>query len=164
MQAALAPMMAALAPTLAAAGGAAPLAFGAQALTGVASGIAAYSGAKAEQENAKINAFIGRTRATQTNVSAREGLESELGTLRATLAANGQRQTVGTGEVFNELRRVRGRDRRIEFGNRMQEASQYSAQAKAAGGAATQGLLGGFLKAAPSVFDLYDWKQKNKAP
>jgi hypothetical protein len=155
-------MQAALAPLMAAAGGAAPVAFGLQAATGVASGLAAYSGAKAQQNEAKINSFIGRTRAIQTDVTAREGMESELGTLRSTFSANNQRPTVGTAEVFNELRRVRGRDRRVDFGNRMQEASAYDRQASGAGGAATQGLLGGMLKAAPSIFDLYDWKQKNK--
>lgn len=155
-------MQAALAPILAAAGGAAPLAYIAQAGTAIAGGLSAYSESKAEQEQAKINSFIGQTRAMQTDVSAREGLESELGTMRATMAANGQRPTVGSDAVFQELRRVRGRDRRVEFGNRMQEASAYKMQAQAAGGAAKMGLAGGFLKAAPSLFDLADWRSKNR--
>lgn len=154
-------MQAALAPIMAAAGGAAPLAYMAQAGAGIASGLGAYSAGKAEQQQAKINAFIGRTRAIQTDVNAREGMESELGTMRATLAANGQRPTVGTDAVFQELRSVRSRDRRIEFGNRMQEASAYRMQAQAAGSGAKLGLLGGFLKAAPSVFDLMEWRKKN---
>lgn len=155
-------MQALIAPALAAAGGAAPLALAAQAGTAIFGGLAANAAAKTEEENAKVNAFIGRTRAIQTDVQAREGLESELGSLRAVLASNQQRPTVGTAEIFNELRRVRSRDRRIEFGNRMQEASAYQRQAAAAGQAGRQGLMAGFIKAAPSVFDLYDWKQKNK--
>jgi hypothetical protein len=155
-------MQAALAPLLAAAGGAAPLAYGLQAASAVAGGLSTFAGAKAAQNEAKINSFIGRTRAIQTDVTAREGLESELGTLRASFAANDQRPTVGTAEVFNELRRVRGRDRRVEFGNRMQEANAYARQAKGYGGQAMQGLAGGFLNAAPSIFNMAEWKQKNK--
>jgi hypothetical protein len=154
-------MQAALAPIFAAAGGAAPLAYAATAASGVASGLAAYSSGKAQQEQAKINSFIGRTRAIQTDTNAREGLNSELGTLRAAFAAGGQRPTVGTDAIFRELRTTRERDRRVEFGNRMQEANAYKAQARAAGQGANFGLLGGFLKAAPSVFDLYDWRKKN---
>lgn len=138
------------------------LAYGAQALGGLASGLSAYSSGKAAEEQAKINSFIGRTRAMQTDVAAREGLESELGTLRATLAANGQRANVGTMEILSELRRVRSRDRRIEFNNRMQEASAYRMAAKNAGSEARMGLWGGMLKAAPSVFDIYDLKQKQQ--
>lgn len=155
-------MQAALAPLMLAAGGTAPLAMGAQIAGSLAGGLASYSQGQAQKEQAKVNQFIGRTRAIQTSTNAAEGLSSELGTLRATLAANGQRPTVGTAEIFNELRRVRSRDRRIEFGNRMQEASSYGMQAKAAGQAGTFGLLGGMINAAPSVFDLYNWKSKNK--
>jgi hypothetical protein len=154
-------MQALIAPLAAAAGGAAPIAYGLQAASGIASGLSAYAGAKSQAEQAKVNAFIGRTRAIQTDVSAREGLESELGAMRAAFAANNQRQTVGTSEVFSELRRVRARDRRVEFGNRMQEASAYKMQASAARSEAGMGLLGGFMKAAPSVFDIYDWRKKN---
>lgn len=154
-------MQAALAPIMAAAGGAAPLAYGLQAATGLATGLSTYAAGKAEQQQAKINSFIGRTRAIQTDVNAREGLNSELGTLRAAFAAGGQRPTVGTDAIFRELRTTRERDRRIEFGNRMQEANAYKAQARAAGQGATFGLLGGALKGAPSVFDLYDWRKKN---
>lgn len=156
-------MQALIAPVAAAAGGITPLALGAQAASGIAGGLAAYSEGKAAQEQNKVNAYIGRTRAIQTDVSARENLNSELGTLRATFAANGQRQTAGTAEIFNELRRVRSRDRRIEFGNRMQEASSYAMAARNAGGAARIGLWGGLLKAAPSMFDLYKWKKKQGA-
>lgn len=155
-------MQALIAPALAAAGGAAPIAYIAQAGTALAGGLASRASAKGDEEQAKINSFIGRTRAIQTDVNAREGLTSEMGSMRAALAANGQRATVGTEEMFRELRRVRGRDRRIEFGNRMQEASGYNMQAKAARQESRIGPLGGFIKAAPSIFDLQGWRTKNR--
>lgn len=126
----------------------------------VAGGIGAYGAAQGEKQMAENNAYIGRTRAIQTDVSAREGLNAELGTLRATLAANGQRATVGTQGVFDELRKVRSRDRRIEYGNRMSEAAGFRMQAKNAGKAGTQALLGGLIKAGPSLFEAYDVYKK----
>lgn len=155
-------MQALIAPAMMAAGGAAPIAYIAQAGSALAGGLGAMASGKAEERQAKINSFIGRTRAIQTDVNAREGLTSEMGSMRAALAANGQRATVGTEEMFRELRRVRGRDRRIEFGNRMQEASAYNMQAKSAGQEGRLGLLGGFIKAAPSIFDLQEWRTKNR--
>lgn len=154
-------MQAAIAPLLAAAGGAAPITYIAQAGSAIAGGMAGMASGRAAEQQAKINSFIGRTRAIQTDVNAREGLTSEMGSMRAAMAANGQRATVGSEEMFRELRRVRGRDRRIEFGNRMQEASAYNMQAKAAANEGRMGLLGGFIKAAPSIFDYQEWRAKN---
>ena len=128
--------------------------------TSIAGGIGAYGKAQGEKQMAENNAYIGRTRAIQTDVSARDGLNAELGTLRATLAGNGQRPTVGTQGVFDELRKVRSRDRRIEYGNRMQEAADYRMQAKNAGKAGGAALLGGFMKAGPSLFEAYDVYKK----
>jgi hypothetical protein len=159
-------MQAVLAPLLAGGGAAAGatatagLASGLSALAPIASGIGQYQSGKSQEEMAKINSFIGRTRAIQTNVAAREGLNEELGTMRATLAANQQKQGVGTMEVFNELRQVRGRERRIEFGNRMQEASQQALAGRNAGAGASQQLLGGFIKASPSLFDMYQLNKR----
>ncbi len=130
------------------------------AVSAIAGGMAANAQGKAVEEQNKVNAFIGRTRAMQTDVVARENLNSELGTLRATFAANNQRPTVGTDAIFSELRRVRARDRRIEFGNRMQEASSYNMAAKSARAEGRAGLTAGFIKAAPSVFDVYKIKSK----
>jgi hypothetical protein len=124
------------------------------------SGVAGYQAAQAEKERAKVNAYIGRTRAMQTDVSARQGMESELGTMRSALAANMQKQNVGTAEVFNELRTVRGRERRIEVGNRMAEAADWKMAAKNASAAGTGKLLGGLIKAGPGIFDLYQLKRK----
>lgn len=172
MQALLAPIAAAagagaaapIGATVAAAStasAAAPLAYLAQGASAVFGGLSAYSAGKAEEEAAKVNSYIGRTRAMQTDTSAPESMNSALGSLRAAFAASGQRPTVGTAEVFNELRRVRGRDRRIEFGNRMQEARGYDTAARNAGMAARHGLWAGLIKAGPSVFDYYDWRKKN---
>lgn len=130
------------------------------AVSAIATGLAGRAEAKATEEQNRINAYIGKTRAVQTDAVAREGLNSELGELRNAFASSGQRQTVGTEAVFSELRRVRGRDRRIEFNNRMQEASAYN---MAAQNAKTQGnlsLLGGVIKGLPSVFDVMKIKNR----
>lgn len=157
-------MMAALAPMLAgatAAGTAATTAATAlSAGSAIAGGLADFGAAQGAKQAAEINAYIGRTRAMQTDVSARQGLNDELATIRTTLAANGQRQNVGTAAVMNELRGVRGRERRIEFGNQMQAAADYKTQARNAGRQGTFALGSGFLKAGPSLFDLYDLKKK----
>ena len=131
-----------------------------QAGSAAASGIAGYQKAKGEQERAKINSYVGRTRAMQTDTTAREGLESELGTLRSALGANQQRSGVGTLEMINDLRSVRDRDRRIQVGARMSEAADWRMAGKNAGSAASGALIGGAIKAGPSMFDLYDYKRK----
>lgn len=155
-------MQALLAPVLAAGGAAATTATTAtlalQAGSAILGGVASAQQASAQKEQAKINSYIGRTRAIQTDVSARQGLESELGTMRAALAANGQRQNVGTAEVFKELKSTRARERRIEFGNQMQTAADYSAEARAIN--PSMSIIGGALKAGPSLFDLYELKRR----
>ena len=135
------------------------LALGAQAGGPIVSGMAGAAQAKGEKQRAEINAYIGRTRANQADTDARLGLEDELSTLRATMAANGQRPGGGTMDIFNELRRTRGRERRVEVGNRMAEAADWKMAAKNAGNAATGSLIGGLFKAGPSLFDLYQLKK-----
>lgn len=125
------------------------------AVSGISGGIQASNQAKAEKEAAEINSFVGRTRAMQTDTSARQGLSAELATLRATLNANQQRPNVGTGEISRDLRAVRSNDRRVEFGNRMQESASFRTEARFAGSRSRGALLGGFIKAGPSLFDLY---------
>lgn len=149
-----------IAPIAAAAGGAGVLTTALPAISAVAGGLATNAQAKSAEEQNKINAYIGRTRAIQTDVAARENLSAELGSLRNAFASSGQRPTVGTEAIFSELRRVRSRDRRIEFGNRMQEASSYAMAAKSARADGRAGLIGGFIKAAPSVFDVLEMKRK----
>ena len=101
-------------------------------------------GAKAEKAQAERNAFIGRTRALQTDAASREGMNDELATMRATLAANGQ--PGGAMEIMRALRETRGRERQVEYGNRMQEASDWRMQGRNA-------LAGGRAKAATLLPD-----------
>ena len=90
--------------------------------------VGAMQAAKADKAQAERNAFIGRTRALQADTAERTGLNDELSTIRATLAANGQ--TGGTFEIMRALRETRGRERRVEVGNRMQEASDWRMQGR----------------------------------
>lgn len=120
-----------------------------------ASGLAGFGEAQGVKKQAEINAYIGKTRAIQTDTANREGLNSELATLRATLGANEQKLNVGTGEVINELRGMRSRERRVDVANRNQEAADYRMQGKNARAAGTSALLGGFIKAGPDLYDLY---------
>lgn len=99
-----------------------------------------------------------RSRAAQSDTSARVGLESELANLRATLAANGQRAGVGTGAISSAIRTSFGRERRIEFGTAMQQSADYSRQASNAQSAGNQALLDGLIKLGPSLFDLDSYK------
>lgn len=126
----------------------------------IAGGLSSASEAKSQKRAAEINSYIGRTRAIQTDTAAREGLDSELATMRATLAANNQKAGVGTLEVFKELRDVRGRERRVEVANRNQESADYKTQAKSYGTVAKNATIGGFIKAGPSLFDFYERKKK----
>lgn len=127
--------------------------------TAIMGGVSAYSAAQGEKQAAEVNSFIGVTRARQTDVSAKEGLSSELATIRATFGANQQRQNAGTAAVTDELRSVRSRERRVEFGNRMQEAANFKTKARNAGRTGGYALAGGVLKAGPSLFDLYELKK-----
>lgn len=118
-------------------------------------GVSAFSEAQASKEASEINAFIGRTRAMQSDTSARQGLESELGNMRAVLGANADRPSVGTIEIMNDLRENRNRERRITFGNAMQQAYGFQRQAAGYGAQGTADLALGLLKAGPSIFDLF---------
>ncbi|MFN4160046.1 MAG: hypothetical protein ACK4GO_16820 [Gemmobacter sp.] len=136
------------------------IALGLQAAGSIFGGVSAYQSAKAEKEAAEVNAFIGRTRAMQTDAASRQGLNSELGTLRATFAANSQRPGVGTMEINRDLRSVRAGDRRVEFGNRMQEAAGFRTAGRNARSRARSDLLGGFIKAGPSMLQIYSMHRR----
>lgn len=136
------------------------IAAGAQAAGSIFGGMAGAAEAKGEKQRAEINAYIGRTRAIQSNNDNRMGLEDELSNMRATMAANHQRPNVGTMELFNELRSQRGRERRIDVGNRMSEAADWKMAAKNAGAKGRASMIGGFIKAGPSLFDMYDLSKK----
>lgn len=131
-----------------------------QAGSALAGGISALGQAQGEKQRAKNNAFIGRTRAMQTDVNARQGLESEMATLRATFAANGQRPSVGTNEIMNELRTVRARDRRVEFGNEMATAADYRIQAANAGRAGVAGFVSILPQVGQSLFDYQQLRRR----
>jgi len=141
-------------------GGAASAGTALSVIAPLASGFAAAGQAAGEKQRAENNAFIGRTRAMQSDVNARTDLASELGTLRSTLAANAQGMNVGTMEVMNDLREVRSRERRIEFGNQMQEAADWRMEAKNAGRRRTGAILGGLIEAGPGMLDIYQMKRR----
>lgn len=132
-------------------------AFAMKAASAAFSGLSAYGAAQGEKKAAEVNAYIGRTRAIQTDTNARAGLNDELGTFRATAGAMGGRPGVGVLEMMREIRDVRERERRIESGNRMSEAADYRMRAKNAGARGKAGLVGGAIKAGPSVYDLVQY-------
>lgn len=121
--------------------------------------IGTMQGAKAEKAQAERNAFIGRTRALQTDIAARDGLNDELATMRATLGSNGQ--PGGAFELMRALRQTRGRERRIEVGNRMQEASDWRMQGKNALSQGRWKAATQLASAGPSMFDLYQLRGRN---
>lgn len=119
--------------------------------SGVLDGLASYSQAMGEKQRAEANAYIGKTRAINTTASSAESLNSELATLRATFAANGQRPSVGNNTIFDELLRVRGREGRIAYGNDMAQVYDANRQASSAQSAAN----GALLKTAFSIFSMF---------
>lgn len=120
----------------------------------VMGGLAGRAEAKGEQRQAQINSFIARTRAIQTDTVARQGIEDDLGETRAALAANGQARNVSTLELLNEIRDVRGRERRIAVGNEMTRAADYKMQGRNAAARGRSSMMGGFIKAGPSLYEL----------
>lgn len=113
--------------------------------------------AKAQQaefmrEQERINAEWGRIRADQTDTAARTGLEDDISSYRAVFNANDAGVNAGTIGLLDEVRQIRGRDRRIEVGNRMRES--YDAQRRAAQYKPGLERLRGFMKAGPSLFQL----------
>lgn len=130
-------------------------ALGFSAASSVASGLMGRAQAKSQEEGARINSFIGRTRALQTDTNARRSLNEELGSLRSILAANGQAPSVGTFEVMQSLRDTRDRERRVEFGNRMSESADFRRQAQNFRSRGRGAMFKGFVGAGPSLFDLY---------
>ena len=121
-------------------------------------GVSMLSKAKAEKDQAERNAFIGRTRAMQTDTSARQGLSSELANMRAVRSANGQRPGVSTFEIAKDLRSVRNRERRISFGNEMNRAYDFKQSGRNAMSRGRAGFALGMLEAGPSIFDIYQYR------
>ncbi len=121
--------------------------------------LGALSKAKAEKQAADNNAYIGRTRALQTATAAADGLNSEAGTLRTTLAGNGQKAGQSTFGIFDEMRRVRGQERRIAFENEMQTSRDYTQQGRNAMSAGRWQFLSGMAKTGQSMFDIYQYRK-----
>ncbi|MBT9385470.1 hypothetical protein KM176_16470 [Pseudooceanicola sp. CBS1P-1] len=111
--------------------------------------------AKAEKQNSEINSYIGRTRALQTDTTARQSLSSELGSMRTAMAANGDQPGVGTFEMMQELRTTRDRERRIQFGNEMQSSWDSARKGRNAMQAGRLGFITKMAKGGQSMFDLY---------
>ena len=120
----------------------------------VIGGAAASAEARGERQRAKINAEIARTRAIQTDTVERQNLESELGTARAAFGANEQRMNVGVLEVLNDIRTVRGRERRISVENENTRAADFRTQARNFSSKSRFAMNYGLIKAAPSIYDL----------
>lgn len=123
-------------------------------------GIQGRNEATAQAIQSRANADIGRTRAAQSDTVSRLNMESELASLRSALGANGQPMNSGTASLFSELRATRGRERRIDVSNAFNQSADYSAQARSYRMQGTGALLGGLVKAAPSVFDLMELRKK----
>ncbi len=130
------------------------LATGLSAAGTVFTGVQAMNDAKAQKQQAEINSFIGKTRAIQTDTQAREGLNMELAEMRAAVATAGEAGSgTGTLTMYNALKAQRERERRIGVGNEMQVSADYRNQAASINPGMY--LLGGALKAAPSIYDMY---------
>jgi hypothetical protein len=131
------------------------IALGIKAGGAILGGLGGRAEAKAQAQQAKINAYIGKTRAIQTDTAAREGLSSELANFRTVMAANAQKAGVGTLEVQQDIRDVRNRERRVDVANRNQESSSYKMQAAAYNAAGRNAMIGGIVRAGPALYDLY---------
>ena len=125
----------------------------------IAGGMANKAAAEGEKKRAEINSFVGRTRALQTDTTSRQGLESELGSMRAVMGANGQTPGVGTLEMVQELRNTRDRERRINVGSKMTEAADWRMAGKNADTRGNNAMMSGLIKAGPSLFDLHQYKR-----
>lgn len=130
-----------------------PLALAAQAATPIVGAISSMRQAREMREQERINAEWGRIRANQTDTAARTGMEAELGEMRSVLNANDAGINPGTIGLLDEVRQIRGRDRRIEVGNRNREVSD--ANRRAASYRPGLELTRGIMRAGPSLFELY---------
>lgn len=125
-----------------------------------AQGIAASQQASAEREKAEINAYIGKTRALQTGAALSQSLASELATMRAAVAANGQSRGQGAFTLFQNLNRIRGREQQIAVANENQTAADYRYDAASAGSRSRAAFGMGLIGAGQSMFDLYQYRKR----
>lgn len=115
----------------------------------IAGGMSSASQARSMREQEKIQAEWGRIRADQTDASAREGLESDLSSYRATFNANDAGASVANLGILNQVREIRNRDRRISVGNANREA--YGAEMAAAQYNPQMEIFSSVLSAGPSL-------------
>ena len=125
-----------------------------------AQGIAASQQANAEREKAEINAYIGKTRAIQTGAGLSESLASELATMRAAVAGNGQGRGQGAFTLFQSLNTIRSREKQVAVANENQTAADWRYEAKAAGSRGRAALGMGLVNSAPSMFDLWQYRTR----
>lgn len=130
------------------------MALGAQAIGKIAGGVGDYQNAKLQKQQAEDNAYIGRTRAMQTDAISRETLNRDLGSIRAGLASSGQGVNLGSGALMDAYRTASSQQRAISYGNAMTQSYQYQQQAN--GIHPGLSLISGFAGAAPSMFSLFD--------
>lgn len=135
-------------------------ALGVQTIGGIAEGQAKKAEAEDQARQDEINAYIGKTRAIQTDEAARRGLESELSTMRATFASNNQRPNSATAMMMGELRTARNDERRIDVANANQVAGDYLTSANNNRKAGRRAATIGFVRAVPNMFSLIDLKKK----
>ena len=122
-------------------------------------GLAGRAAAKGEQARANANAYIGETRAIQTDTVSRENLESDLGSARAIFGANQQGANVSVLELLGEIRSRSARDRRINVGNERSRAADFRLQSRNARSRGNVATIGGFVRAAPDLYSLYDYNR-----
>lgn len=132
-----------------------------QAGKSVADGAAGAAQAQGERQRASANSYIAQTRAIQTDTVARQGMESELATMRAVFGANQQRANVSTLQLLQELRDARMRERRINVGNEQSRAADWRMEARNQGRRATASMASGVIGAGPSMFDMVDYRSGN---
>lgn len=122
-----------------------------QAAAPVMGAFGAYQQSRAMKQQENANYQIGRTRANQSDTSARTGLEADLSSYRATFSANDAGNSVANLQILNRVRDTRERDRRIETGNQNREAE--GARARAGSNNPGAALAQGLLRGGPSLFE-----------
>jgi len=133
----------------------------AQAGSSLLQGKAGRAQAMAEKQRADNNAFIGRTRAIQTDTAARTSLDGEIANMQTVLATNQQKSGVGTFEMMRELRDVRSRERRVAFSNEMAGVYDQQAASRNALAEGRASSLSGLVGAAGPSSELYGmWRKK----
>jgi hypothetical protein len=112
---------------------------------------AAQHSAVAQQE--RINSEWAQIRTDQTDTASRLGLDQELASIRAALAANGGRASVGNLEVMQDVRDQRERERRITTGNEQRRVYDMRRQSRLSRRSARTARFGGLMRALPSLVE-----------